>query len=292
LEDGIAEDGDTGADLIPPRDFDMAKFYRGRQFFRDNLFSCCISMFYALILGLCFPDFLKTLIFTNNSETPRKAHKRYISTFKHIASWHYGDVWKEGSEAQKSILAVRKMHEKIRSEMAKNGCDHYLSQYNMVLVQSAFFAFPLMNTQQFGIQCSNASLDDYVYFWYGIGHLLGIDAKYNVCSRGMAQAKYFCENIRDEVVIPNLKNPSEDFYKMSNAIIVGWNRYLHNTVSVPYVIAFFLKLTNGESKRLGFVDMIRSIFWRLIFAAVRNMLSFKKFFNVAIERQFGLSFSK
>ncbi|KAK3732659.1 hypothetical protein RRG08_009340 [Elysia crispata] len=234
LEDGIHEDGDSGADLIPPKDFDMAKFDRGRNFFRDNLFSCCVGMFFALILGLCFPDFLETLVFTNKSETPRKAHRRYVSTFKHIASWHYGNVWKKGSEAQKSILIVRKMHKRVRAEMAKDGRGHYLSQYNMVLVQSAFIAFPLMHSQNFGIKASVASLDDYVYFWYGIGHLLGIDPKYNISSHGVAQAKFFCENIRDNVVVPNLKYPGEDFYKMSNALVVGWKGYLHGTLSVPF----------------------------------------------------------
>ena len=290
LEDGVQVDGDSGADVSPPSGFDEAKFNRGRQFFRDNLFSCCMGMFYALILGLCFPDFLKTLVFTNKSDTPRKAHQRYISTFKHIASWHYGNVWEEGSKAQKSILVVRKMHETVRAQMVKNGLGHYLSQYNMVLVQSAFIAFPVMHGQRFGIKCSASSLDDYVYFWYGIGHLLGIDPKYNICSRGLAQAKHFCKNIQDEIVIPNLENPGEDFYTMSNALIDGWKRILRDTLSVSFIIAFSQKLAKQKSKSLIFVDKIRSVFWNILFYLVRNSTWFKKNLNSGIEKVFGLHF--
>lgn len=283
-------DGDSGADLTPPADFDMAKFDRGRHFFRNNLFSCCIGMFYALIIGLCFPDFLKILVLTNNSETPRKAHQRYVSTFKHIASWHYGNVWKKGSQAQKSILVVRNIHKKVRNELASNGQGHSLSQYNMMLVQSAFIVFPLLYTQQFGIKCSILDLDDYVYFWYGIGHLLGINAEYNICSRGMVQAIYLCKQIQENVIMPNLKNPCEDFYLMSNALVLGWNRYLHGTLSVPFVIAFFQSLTNKKRKNFGLLDKIRSLFWTLLFAAVRNVNYIKKILNAGIEKEFGLRF--
>jgi ER-bound oxygenase mpaB/B'/Rubber oxygenase, catalytic domain len=95
--------------------FDELKFKAGQDFV-DKYFG---SLFYAHLIGLLAtlfsPRALKPLIYTNKSETPRKAYQRYISTTVHIMSWYRGDVWNNENIAYKSLQQVRNYHENVAS---------------------------------------------------------------------------------------------------------------------------------------------------------------------------------
>ena len=119
LEDGKLIDGDSEAPHAFPVDFDMDKFHRGRHFFRDNVFSCSITMFFSLIIGMSIPEFLEALVFTGETNSPQKAMERYLMTHKHILYWHYGNIMEFGSTAYNSIKTVRAMHAHVRSKMCK-----------------------------------------------------------------------------------------------------------------------------------------------------------------------------
>ena len=55
------------------------------------------------------------LVYTEQSDTPEKALKRYLATFEHVHSWFTGNVWDaEGkSSAYVSVKRVRGMHNKV-----------------------------------------------------------------------------------------------------------------------------------------------------------------------------------
>ncbi len=55
-------------------------------------------------------------MYTEQSDTPEKALKRYLATFEHVHSWFTGNVWDaEGkSPAHVSVKRVRGMHNKVR----------------------------------------------------------------------------------------------------------------------------------------------------------------------------------
>ena len=65
------------------------------------------------------------------------------------------------------------------------------SQYDMALVQSGFFGGIILHPDAFGVHCTDADLDDYVHFWRGIGYLLGIDDRFNLCSGGLESTNIF-----------------------------------------------------------------------------------------------------
>jgi hypothetical protein len=57
----------------------------------------------------------------------------------------------------------------------------WVSQYDMSLVQSGFMGLIVMYPEKLGIRCTPSDLSDYCYFWYGLGHLLGINHENNMC---------------------------------------------------------------------------------------------------------------
>ncbi|XP_041351132.1 uncharacterized protein LOC121370097 [Gigantopelta aegis] len=192
----------------------------------------------SLVLGLSIERFLDPLIFTGQSDDPRKSLKRYASTVRHVIKWHYGNVWHfSDDDAHRSIMSVKKIHQRVTQELTEsakskdkstvtdgsNGTDHgvFLSQYDMALVQSGFMGMITMYPESFGLEKNVSRLDDYIYFWRGIGHLLGVSDKNNICNDGYGKAYAVCKEIEHNIVIPALQNPPTDFFKMMNAVIDG-----------------------------------------------------------------------
>ena len=99
----------------------------------------------------------------------------------------------------------------------------YFSQYDMALVQSGFFAAVLMYPRGFGICCTEQELGDYVYFWRGIGYLLGIDDRFNLCDGTYREVYSLCKEIERDLLLPALSDPPDDFHRMLEAYIEGSN---------------------------------------------------------------------
>jgi hypothetical protein len=81
----------------------------------------------------------------------------------------------------------------------------------------------VMYPKHFGISCSKSDLEDYIHFWRGIGYLLGIDDKYNLCQGNYDETYSICKEIETETIIPALDNPPSDFKMMVGAFIAGSN---------------------------------------------------------------------
>ncbi|BFZ07190.1 hypothetical protein BsWGS_10229 [Bradybaena similaris] len=296
LECGKLVDGDSAAALSPPDDFDMDKFHRGRRFFRDNLFSCSVAMYFSLIIGMSVPEFLEALVFTEQSDTPAKAFQRFAKTFHHVALWHYGNVWEKDSNAQKSICQVRQMHKMVREQMKKRyegrGTHKFISQYDMGVVQSGFMGAVIMYPEDGGIRCTLDDLDDYVYFWYGVGHLLGIEKKYNICAHGLTQALTFCRSIEQDIVKKYIANPPPEFHHLTENVIQAFQggSWPVTILTFPVVSALSYEYIMGESGKLSLADTVRYLIWKLIFFGIKHISSFRMFMNQRIERKSRLIF--
>ena len=58
--------------------------------------------------------------------------------------------------------------------------------------QFAFIGFVILMPEKFGIRWSPYDLECVIHFWRLIGHLLGIQDQYNLCSRPATQVKEMC----------------------------------------------------------------------------------------------------
>jgi hypothetical protein len=91
--------------------FNQEKFNAGRQFVQSYYGGVIFSHFVSLIMMLFSPQGLKQLIFTERSQTPKKAYRRYISTTVHVSSWYRGgDIFQSESLAHQSLQKVRNYH--------------------------------------------------------------------------------------------------------------------------------------------------------------------------------------
>ncbi|XP_041353380.1 uncharacterized protein LOC121371508 [Gigantopelta aegis] len=306
LREAAQEPGENDAAPTVPAWLDMEKFNRGRQFFVDNIFSCITAMLMSLVLGLSIDRFLDPLVFTGKSGEPRKSLRRYISTVRHVIKWHYGDVWDfSDSDAHKSIMSVRKIHQKVAQDMTKsarckvkstendasNGTDEdvFLSQYDMALVQSGFMGMITMYPESFGIQKNITRLDDYIYFWSGIGHLLGISDKNNICNDGYGKAYAVCKEIENDIVIPALVNPPKDFSIMMNALIDGLHLFTKYRLFTFEVILLWISDVYVLEKKLEFYDYTRYYFLRFVFICIRYCGPFRRMANRVILRALGVT---
>ncbi|ELU05540.1 hypothetical protein CAPTEDRAFT_228177 [Capitella teleta] len=262
LKEGETECGDCGYDPSSlPSWMDLEKFKRGQEFFRQHTMSILLALYCSLTTGLSITNLLDPLVFTKKSDTPSKALSRYVYTFLHIATWHIGNVWCAGDSAHKSLQIVRRMHRNVAEKMNSESEKLHVSQYDMALVQSGFMGAVVMYPWSFGIACSASELHDYIFFWRGIGYLLGIDDKYNICSGTYFETVAICKEIEQKLLLPSLKNPPLEFDRMADAYIEGTNmrrRFL--TFTKESVVGFSLGAMGHCVGRLSFRDRMR-VWW-------------------------------
>lgn len=113
LLEGLNEPGDCGNPIEPPSWLDRQLFNRGRDFYHRYLFCMSFSEVLALVFMLSMMRALRPLMYTGRSDSPRKALRRYFSTFQHVTAWHEGDVWDPADHAHKDLLSVRAIHNRL-----------------------------------------------------------------------------------------------------------------------------------------------------------------------------------
>ncbi|KAK3603087.1 hypothetical protein CHS0354_015783 [Potamilus streckersoni] len=285
---GASDKGEiSNIDIVyePPDNFDKNKFDRGRQFFINNIWSCTLAMIFSLIVGLSVINLLDVLVFTQQSDTPKKAFARYLQTYIHILRWHYGNVFKPDSVAQKSIKSVRQIHNRVQENIMSARHDNkiYISQYDMAVVQSGFFGAIIMYPSKFGIHCKMADLDDYVYFWRWIGYCLGVRDENNICLDGYKLAYKLCKDIEKELLVPALKDPPKDFPQMSSALA----RSAPLVLSPEAVIAFSMEAFQEEWRpKLSIGDHVRMYFIKGLVCLVYYVPGIRYIMNSIMEMAF------
>ena len=91
LKKGANVDGDDGSDpSTPPPWHDPAQYELVHTFFKDHLLTLVLMWHCSLTIGFSLPALLEALVFTGDSNTPKKALARYMLTFKALFDWHDG----------------------------------------------------------------------------------------------------------------------------------------------------------------------------------------------------------
>ncbi|XP_046327834.2 uncharacterized protein LOC124111956 [Haliotis rufescens] len=293
LKEGHAElAAQSGIPPPAPPWLDVEKFNRGRKFFQEYFYSNFLAMFTSLVGGLSVINLLEPLVFTKASDDPKKSWKRYFSTFRHVTCWHYGNVWDNESDAYRSVVDVRKIHNKVATQMNSSQQPErlYFSQYDMALVQCGFMGCIVLYPEYFGVPFHQAQIDDYVYFWKGMGYLLGMSDRYNICNDGYSSAWEKCKAIEQEVLIPALKKPPKDFLRMVEAFIGGANlMWKFKLLSFESVLAFGLEAMGEPRPKLGLTDTLRLYFQKMMVVLVRHCSFFRRQINRNMEMMMGCS---
>jgi hypothetical protein len=287
--------GDCGNPMDKvPEWMDFERFRRGREFFYKHCAAVFLAMHCSLVTGLSIINLLQPLVFTEQSNTAEKAYNRYFQTFLHIALWHYDDVWDApNGRAHKSVKLVRRMHTSIAARMNKDrnpsgdSSKLFFSQYDMALVQAGFFGAVVRYPKGFGIKCTTGELDDYVFFWRGMGYLLGVDDRYNLCKGTFEEACSIVREIEQELLLPALRYPPKDFEMMSEAYVEGSNRHVKRRVMTKEAI--FALVSEGMGlmmPKLTMLDYLRFLYLKTIIFLTRWCPYFERVLNIMTKKLF------
>lgn len=285
LRQGADVDGDSGiSPLTLPQWMDFGRYDRGRAFFREHTFSLVMAWHSSLIIGFSLPELLAALVFTGASDTPEESLKRYVRTFQHLAHWHLGNVFDPASPAFTAVHQVRTLHHGVRGAMEKKmPGKRWITMYDMACVQAGFIGISIASSK-FGARASAKSLDDYLFFWKCVGYQLGISDRFNTCSLGKSISDKLIHEVFDNVVLPDIAAPPEDYQRIAGAYISGLNLMAMGVpiFSVPSSLAIVYWALGRPRGRLGWLDTGRYCFLRLLLLLVQFVPPFRWLVNRAV----------
>ncbi|ETN60742.1 hypothetical protein AND_007630 [Anopheles darlingi] len=203
-----------------PEWYDDAKYRRGQALFKRNFFAMFVGKLCGLLAIITVPSILRVLVHTNQSSEPRTAYRRYLGTIYHTLEWYYEDM-KPNSRAWKSVTFVRKTHAGVSRHASSVDSKMIISQRDMAITQFGFIGCTIINYRMLGIQCDQKDMDAFVHFWRVIGHMMGIEERFNACTDCFETTEQRMQVIAKEILRPALLHHTEQFVHMGKALIDG-----------------------------------------------------------------------
>lgn len=164
---------------------------RGQQVYTRYLYPFVASLTSMLIHGYVVGRFSDVLVLSGYAASRRATFERFRSTGEHVFRWMTLDLFDPASEGYRSVLKVRSVHAMARRYCEPSWNVHQepveaigvpLSQYDTQLVQLGFSAICMsLVLHQFGVPLTEQEQRDYVHLWRYLGHLLGLQDRFNCC---------------------------------------------------------------------------------------------------------------
>ncbi|PNF39848.1 hypothetical protein B7P43_G02638, partial [Cryptotermes secundus] len=217
----------------------------GQQYFHNNYFALFVAKLCGLLTILAIPSIQRVLRLTRQSSEPLTAFRRYVATLTHMLEWYEGDLLEPTSRAHMSLLGVRARHCTAARKARKAGLGS-ISQLDMAMTQFGFMGFGLLASEKLGLIGSPEEQEGFVHFWRTVGHLLGIEDRFNICRCNLRETRQLCQAMLEQVFVPALRKPSEGFDQMSRSLIQGmWSM-------VPFLdydafLSFTMRLAGVET---------------------------------------------
>lgn len=204
--------------------FNKELFQNGQSVYGRHFMGVNFAHLSGLLLLIRVDSIYDTLSRTGESSKVSKLFRRYYNTIKHVKCWYEGDIFEEHSEAYRSLLIVRGMHNKVSSnfnnktdpkqhsqetagsevaettELLRKEPEEervHISQYDIMLTQFAFIGFIVTNANKMGLlsDYSQRDMDSLIHFWRVIGYYLGASDKYNLCSYDFETISKLCHTM-------------------------------------------------------------------------------------------------
>lgn len=180
------------------------------------------------------PTILPPLLYTKKSENVCALFTRYLDTLLHVRHWHTTDIFDPQTAGYKSLVSVRSMHRHISKVMnttagelskpPKIAPNVWVSQYDMVVTQWAFYGLQLMYPNACGLyHITEKELYEIVYTWRVISYFIGIDDQFSLWAENLDKTQQLCHLMFDEVYRPILENqdPTSVGSKMADDIFAS-----------------------------------------------------------------------
>lgn len=185
--------------------------------------------------------------------------------------------------------AVRKMHLTVSRRSVKAG-EGIISQKDMALTQFTFMGFHLLYPEKFGIVGSREQFEAFNHFWRVIGFMLGTHDQYNMCGETLEETRRRLETIREDILLPNLEFPSEEYENYIKIATDGMSAIdptLHYDSSI-FLLKHYIqvpnynvwKIKNDKFKALSFYSKFRVIMNIIIYEYLSKNFVFRWIFNI------------
>ncbi|KAG6461450.1 hypothetical protein O3G_MSEX012629 [Manduca sexta] len=203
-----------------PEWYDEKKFNRARKFYDENSFTLTSSMLMGLVAVFAIPSILRVLVGTRRSNSVFTAYRRYLSTLLHTVTWFEHEL-KPGTTSWKSLYTVRSRHARATLASKAKGIG-IVSQRDVALTQFGFVGFSMLRPDLFAVrQLEEGDWDAYNHFWRVIGHMIGLQDRYNICRSTIEETREVLELLLERVFTPCLENVPEYFEHMARVMLDG-----------------------------------------------------------------------
>lgn len=214
--------------LIKPTWYNESLFKNAQSVYQRHFMSVNFAHLSGLLLLVRVDSIYRTLSSTGKSDSVAKLFRRYYKTLRHVKTWYEGDIFKEDSDAHRSLLIVRGMHNKVSMQFNQqddadacrlkgqadgpstdtdkttitNNNNHYsepmhLSQFDIMITQFAFVGLIVTRGKNVGLidDFNRKDIESFLHFWRVIGYYLGANEKFNLCSYELKDIVGLCEAI-------------------------------------------------------------------------------------------------
>lgn len=189
---------------IKPDWFDEELFENAKIVYQNNLMAVNFAHLSGLLLLVRVDSIYRTLEATGESSNVSKLFKRYFHTLRHVKGWYEGDIFDSKSDAYKSLLIVRGMHNKTSAKFNSDTPNRdefgfHISKYDLMVTQFAFIGFIVTHPTKVGIldKFTKKDLISMLHFWRVIGYYLGVDGKFNLCSYELEDVVNLCKTMME-----------------------------------------------------------------------------------------------
>ncbi|XP_049791947.1 uncharacterized protein LOC126199211 [Schistocerca nitens] len=159
-----------------------------------------------------------------------------------------------------------------------------VNQTEMALTQFGFVGLMLLHPDRLGApDASERDLEGFAHMWRGLGYLLGIEDRFNLCSGDLNSVRRRCQLVVERLVAPSMERVTAEWEHMSRCMVAGVALYVPGppfSVSLCYLLGELLALREPAARlraALCLGDRLTLLFvggllrWLLRFAPLRRL---------------------
>ncbi len=229
---------------VLPLGSDSDKIAKGQIFFQKNA-EDCLSLLGMMSLPYCYAaaDGAQVLYFSERMRND--AQTRLLETARFVFEINQKDSLRPNGLAFITILKVRLLHATIRFHL-KNHNDWDMkwglpiNQEDLMGTNIAFSFIVLRGLRKLGKHFNNKEAENYLYLWYTVGQLLGIDKK--ILPQTMKEAIFLFKNTE----IRHFK-PSPQGTVLTQSLLSHFDTVLPSAVPKGYIHSYMRFLLGDKT---------------------------------------------
>lgn len=135
-----------------------------------------------------------------------------------------------------------------------------------------------------GIYCSREDLEALIHFWRGIGHLLGIEDRYNLCRGNFDDIQLLCQSILQKKIKTSIiDSPPREALEMSRGIVYAIKSLITLLTWESY-IKYLLEVVSIQAEvRLNSFTKVSYQMMNVTFKYMLQLTVFRVFFNYLLK---------